>query len=122
MRLIKFTTIGLRLSGYGAAEVVINFTEELRHTETDPTCKIHESHCTSRKNTRPKVEISLPFRAAWLEQSGIIVIRYSVHECCHISCTSAFSLPSQFRLYSLHFSCQQSTVHSLLPTHDLDND
>ena len=39
MRLIKYTTIGLRLSGYGAAEVFIDFAEELRHTETDPTCK-----------------------------------------------------------------------------------
>ena len=39
MQLIKYTTIGLRLSGYGAAEVVINFTEELRHAETNPTCK-----------------------------------------------------------------------------------
>ena len=34
--------------GYGAAEVFIDFTEELRHTETDPMCKIHESRCTSR--------------------------------------------------------------------------
>ena len=50
VQLIKYTTIGLRLSGYGAAEVFINFTEELRHAETNPTCKIHESCCTSRKN------------------------------------------------------------------------
>ena len=42
MRLIKYTTIGMRIPGYGSAEVVINLTEELRHTETDPTCKIHE--------------------------------------------------------------------------------
>ena len=46
--LIKYTTIGLRIPGYGAAEVFIDFTEELRHTETDPTCKIHKSCCTSR--------------------------------------------------------------------------
>ena len=39
--LIKYTTVGLRISGYGAAEVFIDFTEELRHTETDPMCKIH---------------------------------------------------------------------------------
>ena len=38
----KYTTIGLRTSGYGAAEVFINFTEELRHAETNLTCKIHE--------------------------------------------------------------------------------
>ena len=34
----KYTTIGLRISGYGAAEVFIDFAEELRHTETNPTC------------------------------------------------------------------------------------
>ena len=38
--LIKYTTIGLCIPGYGAAEVFIDFTEELRHTETDPMCKI----------------------------------------------------------------------------------
>ena len=52
--LIKYTTIGLRVSRYGAAEVSIDFTEELRHTETDPTCKIHQSCCTSRWHSRPK--------------------------------------------------------------------
>ena len=31
-------TIGLRISGYGAAEVFIDFAEELKHTETNPTC------------------------------------------------------------------------------------
>ena len=30
------------------AEVFIDFTEELRHTETDPMCQIHKSRCTSR--------------------------------------------------------------------------
>ena len=54
MRLIKYTTTGLRLSGHGAAEVVINFTEELRHAETDPTCKIHKGYCASHQNSRPK--------------------------------------------------------------------
>ena len=44
---IEYTTIGLRLSGHGAAEVVVNLTEELRHAETNPTCEIHESFCTS---------------------------------------------------------------------------
>ena len=54
MRLIKYTTSGLRIPGYGAAKVFIDFTEELRHTETDPTCKIHESCCASRIHSRPK--------------------------------------------------------------------
>ena len=37
----------LRLEGHGAAKVVANLMEELRHTETNPTCEIHESCCTS---------------------------------------------------------------------------
>ena len=39
--LIKYTTIELRISGCGAAEVFIDFAEELKHTETNPTCSIH---------------------------------------------------------------------------------
>ena len=46
--LIKYTTIGLRISGYGASEVIIDFAEELKHTETNPMCKIRHSRCTSR--------------------------------------------------------------------------
>ena len=41
--IIEYTTIGLRISGYGAAEVFIDFTEELYHIETDPTCSIHQN-------------------------------------------------------------------------------
>ena len=37
----KYTTIGLRISGYGAAEVFIDFAEEIKHTETNPMCSIH---------------------------------------------------------------------------------
>ena len=36
-------TVGLRISGYGAAEVFIDFAEELKHTETSPMCSIHKS-------------------------------------------------------------------------------
>ena len=50
----NYTTIGLRISRYVAAEVVIDFMEELRNTETDPMCKIHKSRCTSRWHSRPK--------------------------------------------------------------------
>ena len=46
----KYTTIGLRIPGYGAAEVFIDFKEELRQTETDPMCKIHKGCCTSRRH------------------------------------------------------------------------
>ena len=44
---IKYTTIGLRTPGYGAAEVFIDFAEELKHTETNPMCSIHKSCRTS---------------------------------------------------------------------------
>ena len=37
----KYTTIGLRISGYGAADVFIDFAEELNHTESNPMCSIH---------------------------------------------------------------------------------
>ena len=43
----NYTTIGLRLFGYGAAEVFIDFAEELKHTETNPMCSIHEGCGTS---------------------------------------------------------------------------
>ena len=48
----NYKTIGLRISRDGAAEVYS--PEELRHAETNPTCKIHESCCTSRRHSRPK--------------------------------------------------------------------
>ena len=37
----KYTTIRLRMSRYGAAEVFIDFAEELKHTETNPMCSMH---------------------------------------------------------------------------------
>ena len=40
--------LGCVFPRHGAAEVFIDFTEELRHAETNPTCKIHKSCCTSR--------------------------------------------------------------------------
>ena len=43
VQFIEYTTIGLRLSGHGAAEVEVYLTEELRHA----TCEIHESYCAS---------------------------------------------------------------------------
>ena len=52
--LIKCTTIGLRIPGYGAAEVFIDFTAELKHTETNAMCKIHWSRVTSCWHPRPK--------------------------------------------------------------------
>ena len=39
MQIIEYTTIGLRIPGYGAAEVLINLTEELRHAETNQRVK-----------------------------------------------------------------------------------
>ena len=59
---IKRTIIGLCLSRHEAAEVDLNLTEELRHAETNPTCQIHGSYCTSHWNSRPKsfVGVHLP--------------------------------------------------------------
>ena len=38
----KCTTIGMRISRYGAAEEVHNdFADELKHTESNPMCSIH---------------------------------------------------------------------------------
>ena len=39
--------LGCVFSRYGAAEVFIDIAEDLRHGETNPTCEIHESYCTS---------------------------------------------------------------------------
>ena len=39
--------LGLRMSRYGAAEVFIDFAEELKHTEANPMCSIHQSRSTS---------------------------------------------------------------------------
>ena len=47
-------TIGLRMSRYGAAEVFIDSAEELKHTEANPMCSIHQSHIASRQHLRPK--------------------------------------------------------------------
>ena len=52
MQIIEYTTIGLRISGHGAAEVDLNLAEELRHEETDPTCKTHESYCARHAKIR----------------------------------------------------------------------
>ena len=37
----EYTTIVLRISRYGAAEVFIDFAEELKHTKANPMCSIH---------------------------------------------------------------------------------
>ena len=48
------------LSRHEAPEVYS--AEELRHAETNPTCEIHESYCTSHQNSRPEsiARINLP--------------------------------------------------------------
>ena len=52
MQIIEDTTIGLRLSEHGAAEAYV--TEELRHAETNPTCKISRKllHVTQKFETK----------------------------------------------------------------------
>ena len=39
--------LGLRIPGHGAAEVFIDFAEELKQTETNPMCSIHKSRRSS---------------------------------------------------------------------------
>ena len=51
MQFIENTTICFRISGHGAAEVCIDFSEEIRHTETDPMCK----------NSRKVLHVTLKF-------------------------------------------------------------
>ena len=38
---VNYTTIGLCIPRYGAAEVFNDFAEELKHTEANPMCSIH---------------------------------------------------------------------------------
>ena len=52
MSIIERTTFRLCLWRHEAAEVYL--TEELKHAETNPTCEIHESYCTSQWNSRQK--------------------------------------------------------------------
>ena len=42
----NYTTIGLRISRYGAAEVFIDLAEELKHAEANPMCSIHQNRGT----------------------------------------------------------------------------
>ena len=39
----EYTTVGLRNSRNGAAEVFIDFAEELKHTEANPMFSIHQN-------------------------------------------------------------------------------
>ena len=41
------TAIRLCISRHGAAEIFIDFTEELNHVETNPMCATHQSRVTS---------------------------------------------------------------------------
>ena len=46
--MLKITRqLGLRTSRYGTAEVFIDFAEELKHSEANPMCSIHQSRRTS---------------------------------------------------------------------------
>ena len=54
-RIENYTTIGLRISRYGAAEVYNDFAEQLRHTETNPMCSIHQSRIAPRRHSRHQI-------------------------------------------------------------------
>ena len=64
----NYTTIGLHIPGCGAAEVfIIDFTEELKHTEANPTCKIHESRWHVTHTFETKI-----LRSDWFAQVDLI--------------------------------------------------
>ena len=58
MQFIKYTTIGLRLSGRGAAEVDVNLTEELRHAESKFTKAI--ARHTKIRGQNPSLGLNCP--------------------------------------------------------------
>ena len=62
MQFVEYTTIGLRLSGRGAAEVVVNLTEELRHAETNPMCKLTKAiaRYTKIRDQNPSLGLICP--------------------------------------------------------------
>ena len=49
---IEYTTIGLCISGHGAAEVDVNLTEEVGHAETNPMCEIHKGYIARHSEIR----------------------------------------------------------------------
>ena len=49
----------MRISGYGAAEVFIDFAEGLKHIEANPMCSIHQSRVTSRQHSRQKPSLGV---------------------------------------------------------------
>ena len=71
----EYTTIGLRFSGHGAAEVFIDFGEELKHTEANPMCSINPSlgmicpgEPQERSSNAPKFENRSQEETEWQEQ------------------------------------------------------
>ena len=50
---------GLRISGRGSAKIIIDFTEELNHDETNSMCQIFFSSAAQRQTSRPKTVRSI---------------------------------------------------------------
>ena len=50
----KDKEFGLCISGRGAAKIVIDFTEELNHVESNPMCSIHQSRISQSQRKRPQ--------------------------------------------------------------------
>ena len=53
--------LGCVISRKALAEVFIDFTEELKHTETNPMCKIRQGRCTSRRHSKTKIHQRSPY-------------------------------------------------------------
>ena len=64
----EYTTIRLRMSRYRAAEVLIDFVEDLTHTETNPMCKNHKKPTYIMLTFETKIH-----RLEWFAQ--VILIR-----------------------------------------------
>ena len=64
----RFTAVGLRISGHGAAWIFIDFTEEHRSPGTDSTCAILKTCAASRKHPK-KAKVH---RSEWLKSKILI--------------------------------------------------
>ena len=69
----EYTANGLRISGYGAAEVFIDFAEKLKHTEANLMCSIHQSRVAyaNIRDQKPSFGVILISATPMLQNLGI---------------------------------------------------
>ena len=69
----NYTTIGLRIPRYGPAEVFVDFTEELKHAETDqnPSLRlIYQGEPHQRSPNAPQIKDQSQEETEWQEQGA----------------------------------------------------